>query len=191
MAHDNYLSLISLSLDNLLAEDEQSTLEEHLQSCAACALAWDRMMQLDRMLTLEPEAAPPIDFKSRVMVKVSNYEKQRHLYPWMTLILSVVLLAAMMSIMLPVLFVSLGLYRVLFEVPVVGAWLTQLLDVQAQIVAFVGASGASIAHWLSFVTTDPTSLAVIVTVLVMVSIWVGMREVLKLTPAAEVSAQGA
>ncbi|MBN1310300.1 MAG: zf-HC2 domain-containing protein [Anaerolineae bacterium] len=191
MAHDNYLSLISLSLDNMLTEDEQFSLEKHLQSCAACMHAWEQMSLVDGMFKAPVEITPPPEFTSRVMARVSSYEKRRHLYPWMTLIMTTILLAAMMSIILPVLFVSLGLYRVLFDIPVLGDLLTRLIEMRAQIVTLVGSFGASAIRWMSIVTNDPMALAVIVTALVMISIWIGMREALKLQPAAELSTQSA
>ena len=191
MAHDNYLTLISLSLDNMLSEDEQSYLEHHLQSCMACMCAWEQMSFVDQMFKVPVEMAPPQEFKTRVMARVSGYDKRRHLYPWMTLIMTAILLVAMMSIILPVLFFTLGLYRVLFDIPVVGTLLTRLIEIHAQVVTLVGSFGASAIHWISFVTTDPMALTVVVTVLVMISIWIGMREALRLKPAAEFSAQSA
>jgi anti-sigma factor RsiW len=189
MAHDNYQSLISLSLDGLLTEDDQSALERHLRSCAACTYAWEQMRLVDCMFKAQPEVAPSLDFKARVMARVSGYEKRKHLYPWVTLILTAVLLIAMMSILLPILFFGLGLYRTLFDIPVLGAWLTQLVNLRAEFVTFVGMTGASVVRWVSLVTSDPVALAAVVTVLVAASIWIGMREALK--PVAEVSAQSA
>lgn len=187
MAHDNYQSLISLSLDGLLTENEQSVLEKHLQSCAACTCTLEQMRLVDRMFKAQPEVAPSFDFKARVMARVSGYEKQKHLYPWVTLILTAVLLIAILSLLLPILFFGLGLYRALFDVPVLGTWLTQLVNMRADIVAFVGTTGASVVRWLSIVTSDPVGLAAVVTALVAASSWIGMRVALK--PVAEVSTQ--
>lgn len=189
MAHDNYQSLISLSLDGLLTEDEQSALERHLQSCAACTCVWEQMRLVDCMFKAQPEAVPSFDFKARVMARVSGYEKRKHLYPWVTLALTAVLLMAMMSILLPILFFGLGLYRGLFDVPVLGTWLTQLVNMRADIVAFAGTTGASILSWLSGITSDPATLAAVVTALVAISIWIGMREAVK--PVQEASTQSA
>ncbi|MBN1430856.1 MAG: zf-HC2 domain-containing protein [Anaerolineae bacterium] len=191
MAHDNYLSLISLSLDGLLTKDEQFSLEMHLQSCSACMYAWEQMSLVDRMFAMPIEVAPPPDFKSRVMEQVSGYEQRRNLYPWMTLIMTTILLVAMMSIILPILFVTLGLYRMLFDIPVIGMLLTRLIEIHAQIMAFIGTVGVSASHWISFLTTDPMALAVIVTSLVMLSIWIGMHEAFKLQTTSEFSAQSA
>lgn len=189
MAHDNYQSLISLSLDGLLAEDEQSALEMHLQSCAACMYTWEQMRLVDCMFKAQPEVAPSLNFKARVMARVSGYERRKHLYPWMTLALTAVLLIAILSILLPILFFGLGLYRALFDIPVLGGWLTQLVNLRAEIATLVRTTGTGIVHWLSLTATDPAALAGMVTALVAVSIWIGMREALK--PVTETSTQGA
>lgn len=189
MAHDNYQSLISLSLDGLLTEDEHSALERHLECCTACACTWDQMSRIDRLFKMQPEVAPSLNFKARVMTRVSGYERRKHLYPWVTLALTAVLLIAILSILLPILFFGLGLYRALFDIPLVGGWLTQLVNLRAEIVTLVGTTSASIVHRLSLVTTDPAALAGMVMALVAASIWIGMREALK--PVAEVSTQSA
>lgn len=189
MAHDNYQSLISLSLDGLLTEDEQSALDRHLRSCAACTYTWEQMRLVDQLFKAQPEAAPSVDFKTRVMARVAGYERQKHLYPWVTLALTAVLLIAILSILLPILFFGLGLYRPLFDVPVLGGWLTQLVNLRADVVTLIETTGVSIIRWLALVPADPAALAGMVTVLVAASIWIGMREALK--PAASISTQGA
>jgi anti-sigma factor RsiW len=189
MAHDNYQSLISLSLDGLLTEDEQSALEKHLQSCAACTCTWEQMVRVDRLFKTQPEVAPSLNFKARVMARVSGYERRKHLYPWVTLVLTAVLLITILSILLPILFFGLGLYRGLFDIPVLGAWLTQMVNLRAEITTFVGTTGAGFVRWVSLATTDPAALAGMVTALVAASIWIGMREALK--PVGEVSTQSA
>jgi anti-sigma factor RsiW len=189
MAHDNYQSLISLSLDGLLAEDEQGALEKHLKSCAACTHAWEQMRLVDRMFKAQPEVAPSFDFKAHVMARVSGYEKRKHLYPWVTLALTTVLLITILSLLLPMLFFGLGLYRALFDVPVLGTWLTQLVSMRADLVAWLGTNGASAVRWLSAIPSDPVSLAAVVTALVAASSWIGMRVALK--PVVEISTQSA
>lgn len=187
MAHDNYQSLISLSLDGLLAEDEQSELERHLLSCAACMCAWEQMRLVDCMFKAQPEVAPSLTFKAQVMARVSGYERRKHLYPWVTLALTAVLLIAILSILLPILFFGLGLHRALFDVPVLGGWLTQLVNLRVDIATLVRTTGTGIVHWFSLLTTDPAALAGMVAALVSVSVWIGMREALK--PVTEVSTQ--
>jgi anti-sigma factor RsiW len=189
MAHDNYQSLISLSLDGLLTEDEQPALERHLLSCAVCTHTWDQMQRVDQLFKTQPEVAPSLNFKTAVMARVSGYEKRKHLYPWMTLALTAVLLIAILSILLPIVFFGLGLYRALFDIPVLGGWLTQIVNLRAEIAAFVGTTGTSIVRWLSLMAADPAALAGMVTALVAVASWIGMREALK--PVAEVSTQSA
>lgn len=189
MAHDNYQSLISLSLDGLLTADEQSALDRHLRSCAACVYTWEHMKMVDRLFQAQPEAAPSVDFKARVMVRVAGYERRKHLYPWVTLALTAVLLIAILSILLPILFFGLELYRPLFDVPVLGGWLTQLVNLRAEVITLIETTGTSIVSWLALVPTDPAALAGMVTALVAASIWIGMREALK--PSASISTQSA
>lgn len=189
MAHDNYQSLISLSLDGLLTTDEQSALERHLRSCAACTTVWDHMKHVDQLFKVQPEVAPSFNFKAHVMARVSGYERRKHLYPWVTLALTAVLLIAILSILLPIMFFGLGLYRALFDVPILGTWLTQLVNLRAEVVALVGTTWASIVHWFSLATTNPVTLAGMVTALVAISSWIGMREAMK--PVAEISPQSA
>ena len=93
MAHDNYLMMISMSFDEMLSEDEEETLFDHMRSCAMCADTWTRMNALDRALTAQPEIIPPPDFVSNVMMRVSTYQERRKWYPWMVATLIVLSLA--------------------------------------------------------------------------------------------------
>jgi len=191
MSHESYLMWISLDLDGKLSQQQRAELRLHLRGCAACAVAWDHMNLIDRALASQPEARPRIDFTARVMTRVETYESRRRWYPLFLVILSGILLAALVSVILPPAIVLLGLYKPFLDLPVVST----IVDYASQFAAIVGALGdlawRDLGRWLTRLTTDPVTLGVVITALSTAAIWIGMREAMKYMPEAEAARQAA
>ncbi len=68
--HDEYLTLMSLALDDEIAPAELGRLHAHLRVCPACAQAWEAWSVLDRRLAAAPVIVPPSDLTAKVMARV-------------------------------------------------------------------------------------------------------------------------
>ncbi|HOA22396.1 MAG TPA: zf-HC2 domain-containing protein [Aggregatilineales bacterium] len=175
MAHNPYEMMISLSLDGLLSQEEEAELEKHLQVCPDCLDLRDRMCLVDTLFSKPALVAPSINFTASVMQRVEAYETRRRWQPWIIGVLVVASLIAALNIAAPVIFFSLGLNEAVLEWPIVQRALVAFMDGFATV-----QTGAQIAYeWLIFVVTEPTTLGVIVTALVLASTWIGMLEVSK------------
>lgn len=175
MAHNPYEMMISLSMDGLLSQEEVDELEKHLQVCPDCVDLRDRMCMVDALFSKPAPVVPSIDFTASVMSRVEAYETRRRWQPWIIGVLVVASLIAALNIAAPVIFFSLGLNEAVLEWPIVqqalGAFMNGFATVQA---------GAEVAYdWLIHVVTEPTTLGIVVTALVLASTWIGMLEVSK------------
>lgn len=179
MAHHSYETMINLALDGVLDHDEEQELHQHLLGCAACADVWRRMLLVDSMLVRPPQAAPPANFAAQVMARVEAYETRRRWQPWLIAVLVGASLIAALSVALPVTFFSLGLQHTLAEWPVIGTLLGHALGLYGLAVNAATLAVDTLIDWLSFVTTNPVALAVIVTALALASTWIGLLEGLK------------
>ncbi len=181
MAHNPYELMISLSIDDMLTPDEDRELRQHVADCASCADLWHEMRQLELMFHRPVQVAPPADFTARVMNRVSVYETRRNAQPWIIGVLVVASLAAALSIAAPILFFSLGMRDVIAGWPVIGTILTFMMQVVTYMRAGMLLVVDAIDQWLALVTGEPMILAVVVSALVLASIWIGMMEVNKAT----------
>lgn len=77
MAHDNYLRMISQSLDAALTTDNEAILMRHIDECAACNVAWESMNSLDRLLMPARMVRPSPGFSDRVMARVQLQRTRR------------------------------------------------------------------------------------------------------------------
>ena len=191
MAHDNYMMLISLDLDGMLSERERQDLRAHTQTCAACANAWERMRLTDSMLKVQPEVAPSIDFRAKVMGRVKTYETQRRWRPWIITVLAGMTVAVLLSTALPLIVVAFALYQPLLSWPIVGtaaAWLAHAFGVVA---GLAGIALGDLLRWLAYLTTDPAALGVVIGGLTVAATWIGLLEVTKGEPQSGVSQQQA
>jgi anti-sigma factor RsiW len=191
MAHDNYMMLISLDLDGMLSEREREDLRQHTQTCLACANAWERMRLTDAMLKVQPEVMPAIDFRSKVMGRVKTYDTQRKWRPWLITILSGLTVAMVFSTVLPFVVVAFELYKPLLTWPVIGSVLTWVARATTTVIALGGMALHDLLRWLTYVTTDPAALAIVVGGLVVAATWIGLLEVTKSEPLTEMSQQQA
>ena len=192
MAHDNYMMLISLDLDGMLAERERDDLRQHTQTCLACANAWERMRLTDAMLKVQPEVTPRIDFRSKVMGRVKTYDTQRKWRPWLLTILAGLTAAMLVSTVLPFVIVALELYKPLLTWPVIGQALAWIGVAVSTVISLAGTGIHEMLRWLTYVTTDPVALATVIGGLVIAATWIGVLEVTKGEPlTAEASPQQA
>lgn len=184
MAHNPYEYLISLSLDDLLDEEEQAELDQHMQSCGACTDLYGRMELVDRMFAAPPEVTPPVNLTASIMGRIETYETRRRWQPWVIAVLVIASLIAAFNIAAPVLFFSLGLNQLAAQWPIV----VQIVSVLQGAAVFVQTASIALAEWIEFVITEPAALGVILTALVIASTWIGFMEVSKaqqLTGAAQ------
>ncbi len=185
MAHDAYQLLISLSLDGELADDQQELLYEHMQACAACADMWSRMNALDRLLMAQPQVAPRADFTARVMARAQVREARRHPRPWMIALLVGLSALASISLLTPILLLSLGIYRIVMVWPWVGVALGAASEVFARLVTTATYLTNALIDWFTYLLTDPAALAVIIVALMVASTYIGLREGLRAPAMAE------
>ena len=69
--------LMSLALDQSLAQVETRGLEEHLKRCPACQEEWEAMQRISRLFADAPLMGPPPGFADRVMQRVAQRQARR------------------------------------------------------------------------------------------------------------------
>lgn len=185
MAHDPYALMISLSVDGLLSEEEQDGLYQHLRTCAACADLWARTNLLDRLFSMQPELAPPSDFTARVMHRIEAYEAHRHLMPWLVGLLALFSVLAGLSLALPAMLLLPGFAQVAAQWPVVGSAVVAAANGFSVLVDTATAVSHALLEWLTFLTTDPITLAVVIGALVIASTYIGLRESMRAMRSSE------
>lgn len=72
MAHcDEYIELISATLDGALSPDERTRLEEHLNACPACRALYDDLNRIHNVLRELPPIEVPAGLTDRIMEAVA------------------------------------------------------------------------------------------------------------------------
>jgi predicted anti-sigma-YlaC factor YlaD len=69
--------LMSLALDQSLAQGEARCLEEHLERCPTCQEEWRAMQRISLLLTDAPLIGPPPGFPARVMQRLAQRQVRR------------------------------------------------------------------------------------------------------------------
>jgi predicted anti-sigma-YlaC factor YlaD len=191
MAHDTYTLLMNLVLDRQATDREEADLQLHMRGCAACTMMYEDLQRMDAMFKVQPEVRPSLSFTSNVMAKVARYETSRRWYPWFVCVMLVIVAAALVSTLLPFAIVWFGLYRPLFTVPVIGPFLSLVGTTFTAIASMLSLLLGDLMRWLNYLLTQPAPLAVVVSALMLASIWIGMLEVSKSTVLAEAVRQKA
>jgi anti-sigma factor RsiW len=186
MAHDSYQLLISLSLDEQLSDEEQDALNQHMRTCALCTDIWVHMNSFDRLLSIQPQVPPTLDFTAKVMQRVQSYEARRRLRPWMLVVLTVLSLLSGISVAFPIALLVIGPQSIAARWPFFGTLLSALADGFNTVVAAATWSMNLLLDWFQFLITEPSALAVVITGLVLVSTYIGLRESLKSLRSSEV-----
>lgn len=185
MAHDTYMLLMNLVLDRQATDREEADLRLHLRDCTACTMMYEDLQRMDALFKVQPEVRPSPNFTSSVMAKVVLYETGRRWYPWFVCLMLVIVAAALVSALLPFTIVWFGLYRPLFTVPVIGPALSLVGTTFTAIASVLSLLVGDLMRWLNYLLTQPAPLAVVVSALMLASIWIGMLEVSKSTALAE------
>ncbi|WP_135546602.1 zf-HC2 domain-containing protein [Paenibacillus cymbidii] len=74
MTCETILTLMQLSVDRELAEDEQSVLDAHLASCPECAALYGRLLRLSHDLEQLPKVVPPISIVDSILPKLEQLD---------------------------------------------------------------------------------------------------------------------
>ena len=188
-SHESYEVLISLSLDGMLSHEEQEELRRHVQTCSLCADTLSQLKLVDAMFRNQPVMSPPANFTANVMSRIEAYEARRRWYPWLVMGLIGVVVAAIISVMAPALFFTLGLYRGIESWPVVGLVFSYAAQTFGLLVSAAGLLTDTLVSWLTLLSTQPAALAVVVTALALASTWIGLLEASKARTMAEAPIQ--
>jgi anti-sigma factor RsiW len=188
-SHESYEVLISLSLDGMLSREEQEELRRHVQTCAVCADTLSRLKLVDAMFRSQPVVSPPAGFTANVLSRIEAYETRRRWYPWLVMVLISVLVAAIISVLAPALFFSLGLYRGVESWPVIGLVFSYAVQTFGVLVSVATLITDALVNWLTLLSTQPAALAVVVTALALASTWIGLLEASKSQTIAEAATQ--
>lgn len=178
MAQERYQLLMNLALDGLITEEEERELDVYFMSSDSLTGEWDELNMVDALLKhhAKVEMPPPPDFTMGVMARVEAYEDQRRWTPWVIGILAFISVLAALNIAAPILFFSLELYKPLATLPAVASVLT----FGAHALNTIGLGLAAVVDWMEYLLTDPVALGIALTALVLASIWIGLREGLRL-----------
>ena len=189
MAHENYLMLISQSLDGELATEEKHRLDAHIDECAHCADMWTNLAVVHHAFSAPVMAAPKIDLTAAVMARVETYESRKRYHPYLWAGLALLSTLTALSLAAPTLFFVLGLQNNVMDWPIVGTLITNVAKGFALIVAGASFAMDALLAWFNYLFTDPVALAVVLTALTSVSIYIGVRETMKVTRQSQLAAQ--
>ena len=187
MAHNPYEQMMSMAFDDMLTEEEHAELTQHLEVCESCANLWEHMSLIDTLFIRPVEMTPSIDFKANVMNRIESYETGRRWYPFMVSLLVIVSIMAALWVAFPILLLSFGAERIVSAWPAVGSAIAFAMQ------SFTAASQWAVygitefSEWFTHLSSDPTTLAVVLSALVLASIWIGILEGVKATRSAMVS----
>lgn len=176
MALNPYENDFNLLLDGLLNDDEERALRRSLIANPQHEAELDRMLMVDAILRGAEEPRLPANFSANVMVHVDRYEQRVQWTPWVIALVTTVTVSLALFIAAPLVIFNLGLAEPLLSLPRVSS-LVLLLAQSLEWMRLATVWGAeAIVGWLTFITTEPATLAVIISALALVSIWVGFRE---------------
>jgi anti-sigma factor RsiW len=69
--------MMSARLDGTLDRVEVAYVEDHLATCSACQLEWQRMQYLDRLFRSVPASQAPMGLRAQVMARIDRREQAR------------------------------------------------------------------------------------------------------------------
>ena len=69
--------MMSARLDGHLGAADVARLEDHLATCSACAVEWQRLQALDRLFASVPMNQAPIGLRAQVMARIDRREQAR------------------------------------------------------------------------------------------------------------------
>ena len=162
--------LMSLSLDQSLAQDEVRCLEEHLERCPTCQGEWEAMQRVSRLLTDAPLMGPPPGFADRVMQRLAQCQARRQ-----RLVAGAALLVACLSLGALALPETVRLLAMLWQVITEPSLLSHSAKLVAQLLNL--AESLSRACWLlitafSSSLNQPALLGYSFLVLALTALWI-------------------
>lgn len=162
--------LMSLALDQSLAQGEGRFLEEHLRRCPTCQEEWEVMQRISRLFTDAPLMGPPPGFADRVMQRLARRQARRQ-----RLWAGAALLVACLSLAALALPDIVGLLALLWQVLTEPSLLSHGAKLAAQLLNLAETLGR--AYWL--VTTalfssfnQPALLGYSFLVLALTTLWI-------------------
>jgi anti-sigma factor RsiW len=191
MLHESYLQLINLVIDGAASKQDELDLRAHLRTCSVCSHTYEDFQRIDALFKVQPEATPSRNFTAQVMAKVTRYNTGKRWYPWFVCIMLVIVVAALASTVFPFVVIWFGLYRPLLTLPVIGPLLSFVGTALTTIFSTGSLLVGEMARWLDYLLTQPAPLAVVISALMVASIWIGMLEVSKSTLISESTRQAA
>ncbi len=161
-------------LDGLLSTEEEQAFKRQLLSSNQQLDMWQNMQLVDATLRSANAFSPSLDFTDSVMAQVDCYERELTWRPWLLTLLVLTSSLSVMSIATPLLFFALGLHNYLLKLPILGDGLRFITVIISYLVE-------ALISWIMFATSDPVALGLIVTALVVISTYIGLRETQRIT----------
>lgn len=117
---EEFMLLMSLSLDDLADEAEAARFEDYLVNYPTFATQWHSWQRLHHQLAAMPHAEPPADFVERFETRLLQQERRRRL--WLGMVIGSVTLLLWVGVMVGIF--SMGAYLFVNQ----GVWLNDLIQ---------------------------------------------------------------
>jgi anti-sigma factor RsiW len=117
---EEFMLLMSLSLDNLADPTETAQFEYYLANFPPLAAQWQSWQRLHQQFVAVPHAKPPVDFVERFELRLVQQERRRRL--WLGVAIGSVTLVLWVSVMVGLF--SMGAYLFINQ----GVWLSDLIQ---------------------------------------------------------------
>jgi predicted anti-sigma-YlaC factor YlaD len=162
--------LMSLALDQSLAQGEARCLKEHLRQCPTCQEEWEAMQRISLLLTDAPLIGPPPGFADRVMQRLARRQARRQ-----RLLIGAALLVACLSLVAVALPETVRWLALLWQVLTEPSLLSHGVKLMAQLLDLAQSLGR--ACWLITVAlfsslSQPALLGYSFLVLALTTLWI-------------------
>ncbi|MEZ4674499.1 MAG: hypothetical protein R2932_09665 [Caldilineaceae bacterium] len=141
---EEFLLLMSLSLDGLLDEDEAATFEQYVTAYGSFAAQWQEWQSMHRQICAIPHAMPAPNFVDRFEIHLTQQERRQRLWQglWIGLVTMVLWIGATAGIL------SIGTYLFVNQSTIIG-------DVVQNVIYF----WAALASWFYSLGTSFNAFA--------------------------------
>lgn len=162
--------LMSLALDQSLAQGETHCLEEHLEWCPTCQEEWRAMQRISLLLTDAPLVGPPPGFAARVIQRLAQRQAR-----WQRLLTATALLVTCLSLVTFALPEIIGFLSLLWQVVSHPSLLGYGVQLMAQLLDLAQSLGR--ACWLITAAlfsslNQPALLGYSLLVLALTTLWI-------------------
>lgn len=117
---EEFMLLMSLSLDGLVDAEEGARFEEYVTTYPTLAAQWQNWQRLHHQFVALPHAEPPVDFVERFEVRLIQQERRRRL--WLGMAIGSVALLLWIGVMAGLF--SMGAYLFINQ----GSWISALIQ---------------------------------------------------------------